>query len=65
MLQNIHLKALHKITSSSGVAKNLGNLLRGNRHKIPEECNRDSMLFVNKQAMNQHMISGSEPDQAL
>ena len=65
MLQNIHLKALHKITSSSRVAKNLGNLLRGSRHKIQEESNRDSMIFINKQAMNQHMICGSEPDQAL
>ena len=46
---------LHKILSSSRVAKNLGNLPRGNKHKIEEECNQDSMIFINKQAMNQHM----------
>ena len=51
MLQNIHPKALHQITSSLRVAKNLGNLLRGNRHKIQEESNRHSMIFINKHAI--------------
>ena len=52
MPQNTYVKALHTITFSSRVAKNLGNLLTRNRHKNQEVCNRDTIIFIYQQAMN-------------